>query len=332
MEQRLLSAGLILILAGCAGEPTSTEPTVTASDAAASLTSLTVVDLGSLGGTGGEALAVNDSGQVVGFSETSSRQNHAFLWKNGTMQDLGTLGGDNSTAFAINAAGQVVGFSSTSSGEVHAFLWEQGVMKDLGTLGGTYSEAHGINDSGQVVGRSDTPTGVMRAFIWEKGVMKKLPVIDKTFAYAAGINNVGAVVGYYRVKGVGNHAFRLKGTALTDLGTLGGKNSSALAINNSRIVGTAQGPGGYRAFVWQGGVMTSLGISGKSSTANAVNASGQIVGYVLKSDNVYHGFQWTNGTVSDLGAGAGNGINGSGWIAGTRVVNEISHPTLWKPK
>jgi probable HAF family extracellular repeat protein len=70
-------------------------------------------DLGTLGGKTSAANGINDTGQVVGVSDTRHPpDSHAFLWTaRGGMQDLGTLGGQESDAYAINAAGQVVGDS-----------------------------------------------------------------------------------------------------------------------------------------------------------------------------------------------------------------------------
>jgi probable HAF family extracellular repeat protein len=52
-----------------------------------------LVDLGSLGGTLNEGLAINDLGDVVGDATTTSDRlsYHAFLWHDGVMADLGTL-------------------------------------------------------------------------------------------------------------------------------------------------------------------------------------------------------------------------------------------------
>src|SRR6185369_7866059 len=111
-----------------------------------------ILDLGTLGGSSSYVSAINDRGQVVGYSETSSGETHAFLWKKGTMTDLGTLGGGASEAADINKFGQVVGWSTLASGERHAFLWEKGRMTDLGTLSGNDSYAVDINDNGQVAG------------------------------------------------------------------------------------------------------------------------------------------------------------------------------------
>jgi probable HAF family extracellular repeat protein len=99
-------------------------------------------DLGTLpGGDYSSAFAINDSGVVVGTSNTST-STHAFSWTLAKgLSDLGTLPGANaSSALAINNQGQIAG----SSGG-HAVLWSGGGIQDLGTLGGATSEAHGVN-------------------------------------------------------------------------------------------------------------------------------------------------------------------------------------------
>ena len=130
--------------------------------------------LGTLGGNDTFATGINDSGQVVGESNSKidSQVFHAFITgPNGVgMTDLGTLDGGNgySSATGINDAGQVVGYSSNAGGSSRAFVTgPNGVgMTDLGTLpGGSYSAATGINAAGQVVGYSVTAGGEFHAFI-----------------------------------------------------------------------------------------------------------------------------------------------------------------------
>ena len=145
-------------------------------------------DLGTLGGKNSGATAINDKGQVVGFSNihdagtalnptnpyvsfASAEATHAFLYQDGKMQDLGTLPGFRSSyAMGINALGQVVGTASNtdwspSEGYTtqgggplgHAFLYEKGAMEDLNALlpkasGWVLESATAINDGGQVTG------------------------------------------------------------------------------------------------------------------------------------------------------------------------------------
>jgi probable HAF family extracellular repeat protein len=75
------------------------------------------------------------------------------------------------------------------------------------------------------------------------------------------------------------HAFLYRDGVMRDLGTLGGRASHALAINDEGvIVGTASAANGVaRPFVYRDGVMTDLGFSGGfiQGVAWAINNSGE---------------------------------------------------------
>jgi len=97
------------------------------------------------GETGGQAIAINDLGQVTGLSGGCqvgpTAGLHSWLWQNGALTDLGNLGGTESAPSDINNRGQVVGASflpgDTTS---HAFLWtKSNGMQDVGTLPGDFS-------------------------------------------------------------------------------------------------------------------------------------------------------------------------------------------------
>src|SRR5947207_3001056 len=78
---------------------------------------------------------------------------------------------------------------------------------------------------------------------------------------------------------------------LTDLGDLpGGQDSSVaygLSPTASLVTGVSQSSSGTRAFLWQNGTMTNLGVlAGHNySEGNAVNDSGQVVGSSLIEDS-----------------------------------------------
>ncbi len=133
-----------------------------------------LIDLGNLGGAmNNVALAINNRGQVAGFSDLSGDATfHAFRWENGTMTDLGTLPGDfSSSASGINNQGQVVGSSCDQNGNCRVFLWENGAMTDLNTLVPQRSSlylamASDINDRGEIVGNAvPKGTNYERAFL-----------------------------------------------------------------------------------------------------------------------------------------------------------------------
>jgi probable HAF family extracellular repeat protein len=131
--------------------------------------SVTVADLGTLGGTFAVALSINDVGEVSGYSENADHVSHAFLYspKKGGMTDLGEPG-VTSGGYRVNAIGQVVGDMYPGGGGAHAGFFNAGKVVDLGVLPGyDYALAHGINGNGQVVGYSYAPTsGQYRATEW----------------------------------------------------------------------------------------------------------------------------------------------------------------------
>jgi probable HAF family extracellular repeat protein len=178
-----------------------------------------VEDLGTLGGSRSWASAINDSGQVVGYSYLAGDQNyHAFLYKDGKMTDLRTLGGTSSVAEGINKSGQVVGWSDNSSGERHAFLYNStNGMKDLNDLipadsGWTIEEATAINSNGQIAANG-WPDGMRgscspyaetwdfhTALVLRPGTtatyeVQNLGTLGGDYSYATGMNDSGEVVG-----------------------------------------------------------------------------------------------------------------------------------------
>jgi len=76
--------------------------------------------------------------------------------------------------------------------------------------------------------------------------------------------------------------------------------------------------------------------STKSSTAYAINASGQVTGTYIDMSNAYHAFLVTNGTLQDIAlvtggvAASGYGLNASGHVVGQlTVAMGISHPFFY---
>ena len=85
-----------------------------------------MIDLGAFSGGVSIASALNNSGQVVGWSDAGAE--HAFVWTvEDGMVDLGTLGGLKSSASAVNEAGWAVGYAEmaydTVGTRTHAVIW-----------------------------------------------------------------------------------------------------------------------------------------------------------------------------------------------------------------
>jgi probable HAF family extracellular repeat protein len=204
--------------------------------------------LPTLGGNNGQASAINNRGEIVGFAENTTvdsgcppnRIQLPVLWENGKAQALPTVGSDpDGVAYAINDQGQAVGYSGTCTAAIHAVLWESGTAFPLPDLGFPRSNiAWGINDRGQVVGQVRSPDGTYRyAALWQNGILTNLGVLPGDIAaIATGINNKGQVVGSTFDSNFNwSHGFIWQNDVMTDLNTLFPANSNLYATMANKI-------------------------------------------------------------------------------------------------
>jgi probable HAF family extracellular repeat protein len=267
----------------------------------------TVTDLGSLGGNFTAAAGINDQGQIVGRSATSTVVGspvHAFLYSNGVMTDLGTLGGTNSEALSINKQGQIVGDAEYGGTSNHyAFLYSNGTMQSMGTLGGASSQAYSINDSGTAVGYSETAGGGFRAFTYSNGTMSDLNILNGNNTGAFAINNSGQIAG---VNFDTHEAFLYSGGTVTYLGDLGGHESQPYGMNNVGDVVGSSIVGGvidiFHAFLYHDGNLMDLGAvaPNRTSIAYGINDQGQVVGTSETASFSETAFLYSNGVMQDL--------------------------------
>ena len=95
---------------------------------------------------------------------------------------------------------------------------------------------------------------------------------------------------------------------VTDLGTLGGTNSFAYAINSTgQVVGQADNSAGTgEPFLYSNGSMQDLGtLGGTNGYAHSINSTGQVVGSATNSLGDYNAFLYSNGSMQNLGTFGG---------------------------
>ena len=190
-----------------------------------------MIDLGTLGGTIGNPVGLNNRGEVVGTSNLAGDVfAHPFLWtKQHGMQDLGTLGGNTGVVNWINDAGDIAGKTdlpgSLSPQDHHAVLWRHGHQIDLGAFPeDTNSNAYYVNSRGQVVGTSEDRAHMLigvgeHAFLWEgNGPMVDLNTLipagsSLQLTYAVAINDRGEIAGFGVAPGVPPENYETEGHA-----------------------------------------------------------------------------------------------------------------------
>ena len=313
----------------------------------------TLYDVGTLGGPDTylpsgppQFKFLNSRGTLVGVSATSATDpfypycladcylDHTFQWKNGVSIDLGALPGNNgSLPFGINDWGAITGISENGSYDpttgypvYRAVIWHGGKITDMGTLGGNNSEPAGINNWGQVVG----------------GAQNAIPD-----AYASGLGPCFSLNCWPSATEI--HAFRWQYGNMRDLGTLGGNDSAATLVNDlGQIAGvsyTSTTPNGTTGlptqdpFFWDNGKMVDIGtLGGTFGNPWWMNQRGRVVGQSnLAGDQLFHGFLWDRGVLSDLFPVSGGSISVALWVndagdavGGSSIAgDQLFHAPLW---
>lgn len=280
----------------------------------------TITDIGTLGGNESFASGVNNRGEVIGQSFTTTDQSvsHAFVYRKGTLTDLYPLwdsGFGNSGG--INASGQIAGWLNTRSGGAVAAIQDKRGIAVLGSLGGFWANAEAINTVGQVAGWSYLPGDLkVHAFLHSNGAMKDIGSAAGD-SFASGLNDFGVVVGgFYDYRGPAiQHAFLHRHGVTIEINPFNTSEnlSQAVGINNAeQIIGWGEtAPGSWHGFVELNGTVTDLGLN---AFPNAINQDGQIVGNfcapAFPSSCVEHPFLYDDGVITDL-----NSLlpPGSGW-------------------
>jgi probable HAF family extracellular repeat protein len=330
----------------------------------------TFTDLGGLPGLSYKqsgATAINDAGQIVGFSYTAGANGsaqHPVVWGkdatgNYVITDLGTFGGHNGVATGINDQGEIVGSAQDASTSRYGFLirpttvngimvWYQDLNHDglndlMSNLGAVAPEA--ISANSQISAGSN-----LVQFDGVGGeIITTLPRGGTGYAIngsqvAGQVDDVAAPMqpAVWLVDAAGN------ALSITVLSPLPGNTYGNAACINA--AGQAAGASSYvsgnlafpRATLWQNGsTPTDLGSLATQSTSealgiNTVNGVLKVVGSVNILNRGERAFVWKNGVMTDLNTlisasgvtlSRAYAINVQGQIVGTANVTVSKNNT-----
>jgi probable HAF family extracellular repeat protein len=249
--------------------------------------------------------------------------------------DLGTFGGPNSfqnyPGQSLTNGGSAIGEADTSTLDPNApvcfadcfiapgFEWQQGQLTNLGALPGPNSSCPTwISDDGLIAGVSQYGVDTAAGWALEDAVLwRNGRLID-----------LGTLGGNQSDAGAVNDEGAVVGTALNDVPDPVPDSAGIVATSNCAVtpINTTEA----RAYLWQHGVMKDLGtLGGPDAGASFINDRGQVVGQSF-TDSVANPttgyptldpFLWQHGVMKDLGtlggtSGTANWLTQSGVVVG----------------
>lgn len=237
-------------------------------------------------GRNNAAADVNGPGEIVGHSrvDPDSATTHAFRCSDGQTRDIGPPERDYSEAFRINDRGDVLGGSAGENKE--GWVRTGGEWRKLAAVVGPGVRAIDLNNRGHVLGTSERG-----AFIYDvdSGSTSYLEGVVGTVA-ALNDDDVVACVAEGTL-------YRWRAGKAEELGSLGDGIAGVRRINAAgEIVGFYRvASGGVRAFLFSGGRLIDLNDVAKPggwklTTADAVNARGEIVGTAVNAESGRHAY------------------------------------------
>jgi uncharacterized membrane protein len=276
----------------------------TAAVAAAQAQTYSITDLGSLpGATSTYAYAMNDNGDVAGWSNSGSAST-GFVWSRGAMTSIGWLGNPGSALYAVNLFGQGAGVAIPSTSGT---LQSQGVLYRSNTLVTIDTSApslfaHTITNTGIIVGDytkggGGSSGGTFVPAFWTEDPSKPgrfrrtdlAPASGDNMAYANAANQSMIIVGYTQSQFQGTRACLwnndIKHTPTVLAPALGDQTGEAVSIND---LGQAAGFSWYGIYrvtpvIWSAdGSHTPTALPALPGTthamARAINNLGQVIG------------------------------------------------------
>lgn len=299
---------------------------------------VTIIDLGTLGGTTSRAADLNEARDVVGSSTlTPTAKFQGFLWRDGDMRQLSVTAELPTFAHALNEAGQVVGAAVTGPDEAvdqRPVLWQNETFLPLELDNTLMGSAQAINDAGLIAGHT-LGAAANDLLIWQEDTGTWVLTATVPFSGGTGVvtavNNQSQIVGT-RSSGAADQAFLYAAEAFQDLPGLDTGSSAAFDINDAgHIAGSSTLDGAERATLWVNGQPQDLdvldNVPGAASRALGLNNNGLVAGTAQK-DGAWHAVLWVEETVLDLNdflpedgpwdvLQTAVRVNDGGWIAGT---------------
>ncbi|MFZ6656560.1 DUF3466 family protein [Undibacterium sp. TJN19] len=275
--------------------------------------------------------------------------------------DLGTFGGHLSFVYAINNDGMLAGYDTKSdAGNVspdtppgkiagaspgYMARWENLHFVPKTTITDDFgSVAYSLNNHGVMAGVAVNQAAahpLAQAVVWNHDQVINLGSLDNNRhqSRALDINETGQVAGTSALNddNTEQHAVLWDGDTITDLGTLGGHNSAAKAINNfGAVAGWSQDAdsSAQHPALWKNGEIVALSPN-QFGQASDINDRGTVVGYTYTANSQSLATVWRNNHEIHLTNGTGSAsvasaVNNTDQVVGYQMARDYKqHAVLW---
>jgi probable HAF family extracellular repeat protein len=197
----------------------------------------------------------------------------------------------------INDSGQIIGRNNQIIGGTNmpqSFLYTAGTFTPFAFPGAFSTDAKGINDSGEIVGEYRDASGE-HAFLYANGSFTTIDVPGAAGTFPYGIDDSGQILGLYQTVDASGVL-----SSYSFLGTPG--NFALLDVNlpgvvfHDPIVQAISGSGQIAGCDSYNPTMCFIGTPGSYTEVDlpkyptGINDSGQVVGFYLDSNGLYHGY------------------------------------------
>jgi hypothetical protein len=225
----------------------------------------------------GQAVALNDSGAILGAFADSQGAGHGFLEFQGKVATFMFPGSSSTNVTDISSNGIIVGeYSVANDPKQHAYMVRSGVFHEIILPGHPNADlaVNGVNANGDVVGTFFDPNANNGfGFLLRNG---KLNIISFPGASVGtipnSINDEGVVVGNYFIQSVNSGpSFMWKDGVFSNINPPGNEGfmNTTKVSNSGVVVGSFQGAVDQlsHGFALKNGTYTTINVPGSSNTS-----------------------------------------------------------------
>ena len=240
---------------------------------------------------------IDTAGDIVGYYVDASSTWHGFMFSAGTYTNVDYPGAQYTYPNGINDLGQIVGsWYPPDSGFLYDVQTQTFTIINRPLASGTYPFA--INNAGTIAGSffhvaQHGQNSKWFGFELVGSQYHNISPPNAQSTFVVGVAASGKAVGYSTYASSLSNFFydrgRYKDLPLPFEAPVNGINPAGNAV----VGYYTPSPGITAGFLYQNNIVTTLQFPGSTNTrAFGINASGEVVGYFVDANNIYHGFTW----------------------------------------